>query len=139
MRELKFRQAITEPDGTFRWHYWGYLHTDTAGLPVFINPLASVEWDFRPSYQYTGLKVKEGVGVYEGDILKDDTGDIGVVRFGKLPLNKPGDCVCTYQSFYIECKGQLGQAPTWECENIGDWMEVIGNTTDSPTLLESPK
>lgn len=69
MREIKYRQAITDKDGTFRWHYWGYLHVDTAGLPVFINPLGPVEWDKRPSYQFTGLK-DNNVEVYKSDIIK---------------------------------------------------------------------
>lgn len=77
--------------------------------------------------QSTGLKDKNGVEIFERDKLKDDVGDIGIVRFGKLPLDKSGDCVCTYQAYYLECLGRLGRAPTFECANIGSWMEVIGN------------
>jgi len=81
-----------------------------------------------------------GKEIYEGDILKDDCGEIGIVRFGKLPLDKSGDCVCTYLAYYVECKGKLGQAPTYECANIGDWMEVIGNIHDkNPELMEVEK
>jgi hypothetical protein len=93
--------------------------------------------------QSTGLcdkkRTKEfpdGQPIYEGDILKDDCDEIGIVRFGKLPLDKSGDCVCTYLAYYVECKGKLGEAPTWECQNIGDWMEVIGTIHDDTKLME---
>ena len=76
-------------------------------------------------------KMSEG-----GDILKDDVGDIGAVVFGKLPLGKAGDCVCRYSAFYLKCFGKLGSAPMYECQNIGDWMEIIGNQTDNKDLLK---
>lgn len=86
--------------------------------------------------QSTGKRGKNKKEIYEWDILKDDCGEIGIVRFGKLPLDKSGDCVCTYLAYYVECKGKLGQAPSWECTEIGDWMEVIGNIHDNPNFLE---
>jgi len=85
--------------------------------------------------QFTGLTDKNGVEIYEGDLLIDDVDDLLEVRFGKLPLDKSGDCVCTYLAFYCKNYGQLGRAPSHECQNIGDWMEVIGNIYSNPELL----
>lgn len=78
MAELKFRQLITNKDtGAIEFHYWGYLHTCSVGLPVFINPLGAVEWDLRTSEQYIGVndcertdEFPEGQPVYVGDIIK---------------------------------------------------------------------
>ena len=67
-----------------------------------------------------------GKQIFVGDILKDDTGDILEVKFGELPLGKSSDCVCTYPAFYCKSYGQLGVAPSEECQEIGDWMEIIG-------------
>lgn len=86
-------------------------------------------------YEYTGLKDKHGKEIYEGDVLSDDCGELHEVVFGKLPLDKSGDCVCTYEAFYCKCYGKLGQAPFYECQNIGEWMEIIGNIYENPELL----
>lgn len=87
--------------------------------------------------QFTGLRDKNGTEIFEGDVLRDDVGDLGIVRFGKLPLDKSGDCVCTYVAFYVEGKGQIGRALDYECMEIGDWMEIIGNIHENPDLLDS--
>lgn len=84
--------------------------------------------------EFTGRLDKNGKEIYKGDILRDDVGDLGIVRFGELPLDKAGDCVCTYLAFYVECRGQIGRAPTYECVNIGDWMEIIGNVFENLEL-----
>lgn len=86
--------------------------------------------------QCTGLHDKNGKEIFEGDILRNDVGDLGIVRFGKLPLDKSGDCVCSYLAFYVECRGQIGRAPSFECAEIGDWMEIIGNIYENPELME---
>ena len=94
MREIKFKQAITDNQtGEIRWHHWGYLHIDTAGCPVFINPLAAVEWDDRPSFQSTGLKDKNGVEIYEGDKWRSLGGKTYFVKYGESRPYESGEVV----------------------------------------------
>lgn len=100
------------------------------GSGIFIPFLEEIE-----VMQYTGLKDKNGKEIYEGDILKDDIKHILEVKFGKLPLDKSGACVCSFPAFYCKCYGGLGRAPQHECQEIGDWMEIIGNIYENPELL----
>lgn len=119
-----------------KWVYGWYVekedsHSNTYSVIVFGR-------DFEVIPKTVGQSIiVEGKEFYEGDVVKDDTGDLGVVRFGKLPLDKSGDCVCTYPAFYLHCFGQLGQAPTYECQQLGEWMEIIGTIhTTHPELME---
>lgn len=141
MREIKSR-GKRKDNGEWVYGYYckienkHYIILEGASLGSgFERPVGFVLVIPESVGQYIGRKVKNGKKIYEGDILKDDMDELGLVQFGKLPLDKSGDCVCTYQAFYIKCFGKLGQAPTFECANIGDWMEVIGNIHENKELL----
>jgi uncharacterized phage protein (TIGR01671 family) len=134
MRDIKFRRLL---DG--KWVYIT-LHelADNIGVGSGMeSPQAGdfAQADEKTTCEYTGLKDKNGKEIYEGDICKDDCGHLSEVKFGKLPLDKSGDCVCTYEAFYMRCYGRLGVAPSYECESIGEWHEVIGNIYQNGELL----
>lgn len=93
--------------------------------------------DSKTVCRYTGLTDKNGVKIFEGDIVKEyKTKDKvkGVVKFGEYQsgINKYADDL----GFYVE----------WTTENfliqeLGYWcrknmLEVIGNVHDNPELLE---
>lgn len=141
MREIKFRAWDSENkyfvDPVFYFiefdgSAWFNLGGATEGKDNLID-----QSDKLKVMQYTGLKDKNGVEIYEGDILKDDSSSVLEVKFGELPLDKSGDCVCTFQSFYVKDYGSLGYAPCYECRNIGEWMEIIGNIHENPELINT--
>lgn len=73
--------------------------------------------------QYTGLTDKNGVKIFEGDIVS------GYFNYKKV------QGVITYGSdavFYIHRDGLYGIG----LNNANDWLEVIGNIHDDPGLLK---
>jgi len=91
--------------------------------------------------QFTGLTDKNGVKIFEGDILDISyflTKYKGAVMFGK---NKPCDMTkeyeCGNQGFYVETKAPKPNTFRKDLYFYISHSNVIGNIFDNPELLES--
>lgn len=124
MREIEFRGR--DKDG-----YWVYgdlmtKHAHHAGLTIVHGGWIYYEVDSETVGQYTGLKDRNGVKIFEGDIV-----DFGFGR-GEVWFDDG-----TFKHTFIE-KGEDGGLinSVRPSKRFWDKVEIIGNIHDNPELLE---
>jgi len=111
-REIKFRGWFQGINGTEMWVY-GYLVKQTNGNWEITN--GETSWTVDNVGQFTGLKDKNEVEVYEGDII----------NIGEIPDK---------QHFIVPDIRFMNDILHEVDRHV--WLEVIGNFYDNPDLIK---
>lgn len=110
-REIKFRQPIYIGKKIVKWHYWGWF-----GDGEFRGPLSNMDAKGEKGQQFTGLVDRDGIEIYEGDILS-------------APLND----LCVIEWDTDEYRFGVIDEPYWYFD---DQCKVIGNIYENPELVK---
>lgn len=146
MREIKFRawnKKDKEMEDEFSLDSNGSRVFTQEGSPDFFypEPYEDIEHKTWILMQYTGLKDKNGKEIYEGDIVKDNYNEVGIVSFGEHLSDNSGfeyaANVCT--GFYV-ANPEVGENDY--PRNWGQFYEtgyiILGNIYENPELLPKP-
>ena len=118
IREIEFRGRDKRYDGT--WEPWMYGSLDLSDLwPAFIENGPPLSVQRKTVGQYIGLKVDNGVEIYEGDVVSCNTFR-GVVKYDSY--------TASFQAV------SAGWWPISLEYDKHDPFEVIGNIFDNPEL-----
>lgn len=125
-REIKFRVwngSKMEPQVMAGWLGAFYVAGMDEKDKACMSSFNTIYGELAPVMQYTGLKDKNGVEIYEGDILEEEPGYLFEVVW-----------CAEWAKFKLQWRTKATQYPEW---NRGIRMAIIGNIYQNPELLKA--
>jgi uncharacterized phage protein (TIGR01671 family) len=137
MREIEFRAWDTYQKKMYSWREIGKHDSENNfSLWNLLNNLINDGKNRIIPMQYTGLKDKNGVKVFEGDIVKHDNFSNGaVLSFSGEDVQPKALDVVELDNFFQPVKLK-GFGMRFYKNEISEKLEVIGNIHMNPELLK---
>lgn len=120
MREIKFRGKEVDDN---KWIY-GWFSEDY-GFAEILTEYDDCEVLLETVGQYTGLKDKNGIEIYEGDVLHKDS-------YWGWHVEFEDGAFCRVPNNYVQRVNWVHHR--MKQNDVEDW-EVIGNIHDNPELI----
>ncbi|MDW4081665.1 YopX family protein [Staphylococcus saprophyticus] len=114
---LSIRTIGFDDDGSL-WYLQAWDENENDIDPPYLEDDLGVKWEL---IQSTGLKDKNGVEIYEGDVVKNNYDEIGRIRWFKGSFDF---CDTEGEAFYLFSMGAAQP------------FEILGNIYEHPYLLE---
>jgi uncharacterized phage protein (TIGR01671 family) len=127
MRAIEYRQIIGD-----RVHYWGFIDG------CFVGPITNQQ--SNPTHcQFTGLYDRNGVKIFEGDVVKWDdmsNGKYWRVAVVSLDPDLQFECIACPLVENHSAVGEVFEFANFIYTDTHNHLEVIGNTHQHRELLE---